>query len=394
MMRMSGLYRVLVSFCLMLAVESGAGDLVVHNGQFSLVGKKHYRAVGVNYFDAINRTINRPSDRSALLGLRLLARYEVPFVRVMFGGFWPNEFRLYQSDPKRYFEILDEFVATAEQNGIGIIASLAWNYATIPDLVAEPASAWGQPDSKTHKLLRQYVSDVVSRYHKSPAIWMWEFSNEMALYVDLPNSAQWRPKVDVSKGTRPARGDADDLKGADQAVAFAEFVKVVRALDPTTPISSGNSLPRPYAYNNAKFGKWQIDSEPQFCEMLERGNPAGFGVVSIHIYPDSKGYFGARDRDYGAVLAPVARCADSLGKPVFVGEFGVSESDASEDPAGARAAFMKLLEAILEIKAGLAAAWVFDFPYQDSSYNVTAVNKRAYQLEEIRRVNRLLRGEK
>ena len=169
-----------------------AGDLAVVNGQYVLAGKAGYRAVGVNYFDAINRSINRPGDRSALFGLSTLARYEIPFVRVMFGGYWPNELKLYQENPKRYFQILDEFVGAAEQNKIGIVASLAWNYGAIPDLVGEPASAWGQPESKTIQFFRRYVTDVVSRYRKSPTIWMWEFGNEMALYVDLPNSDQWK----------------------------------------------------------------------------------------------------------------------------------------------------------------------------------------------------------
>jgi hypothetical protein len=395
MMRLNKLtVHALVLLCLLWPWHAGAGQLTVTNGQFSLDGKSPFRAVGVNYFDAINRTLNNPGDRSALLGLRMLARYEVPFVRVMFGGFWPNELRVYLTDPARYFAVLDEFVGAAEQAQVGIVASLAWNYAAIPDLVGEPASAWGRPDSKTHQLFRRYVSEVVGRYHKSPAIWMWEFGNEMALYADLPNSDQWRPKIDVLKGTPAFRGPPDDLKGKDVMVALAEFSKTVRVVDATTPISSGNALPRPYAFNNARFAKWTADSDEQFCEMLGRDNPAGFDSVSIHIYPHYKGYFGARDRDYNAILAPVARCAKRASKPVFAGEFGVAENESHGDPEGVRGAFNKLLDSLVANDVGLAAAWVFDFSFQNSSYNITAVNQRAYQLEELRRVNRVLRAGK
>jgi hypothetical protein len=377
----------------LLTCSAWGGNLTVVNGKYVLEGSS-YRGVGVNYFDAIPRAIRSPNDRSALLGLRMLARYEVPFVRVMFGGFWPSEFELYQTDPDRYFKILDDFVSTAEQNKIGIVASLAWNYSTIPDLVGEPASAWGSTDSKTHQFFRKYVADVVGRYRASPAIWMWEYGNEMALHVDLPNSAQMRPKVDVSKGTRSMRDAADDLTGTDQRVALAEFVRSVRALDPKTPISSGNTLPRPFAYNNSKSGTWKTDTKEQFCEMLDRDNPVGYNVLSIHLYPTYKGYFGAPDRDYDAILRPLQQCATRLGKPVFAGEFGVAENQAFDDLDGARGGFNKLLGALLRNNVDLAAVWVFDFPFHEGSFNITPVNARAYQLEEIRQANRTLRGMK
>lgn len=382
---------IIASLIIMFSTAS-AGDLSIVNGQYSHKGQVGYRAIGINYFDAISRSINRPGDRSALHGMRMLARYQVPFVRVMFGGFWPNELKLYQTDPDRYFLILDEFVAIAESFGIGLIPSLAWNYAAIPDLVGEPMSAWGVADSKTHVFFRKYVSDVVTRYHKSPAIWMWEFGNEMALRVDLPNREKFRPQVDVSKGTPPTRSASDDLRGADQAVALQAFVKSVRAIDAVTPLSTGNALPRPYAYHNSKFGTWQSDNKEQFCDVLGRDNPAGYDVISVHIYPDAKGYFEARDYDHDAILAPLKNCSVQLNKPIFAGEFGVSDKELFNGIYDAKRGFDIIIDSIFRNQVGLAAVWVFDFNYQIGTYNVTATNGRSYQLEQINNINRSMRA--
>ncbi|MEF7616507.1 cellulase family glycosylhydrolase [Aquincola sp. MAHUQ-54] len=385
----------LISFLLLalFMCHSKGGDLTVKEGQYYLKDARPFRGVGVNYFDAINRSINNPQDISAIAGLAELKKHDVPFVRVMFGGFWPAELKLYETDPISYFAVLDRFVRAAEEHGIGIVASLAWNYAAIPDLVNEPMDAWGQPNSKTTAYFNRYVSAVVDRYKASPAIWMWEFGNEMALYVDLPNAKEWRPKVNVAKGTPSLRRDTDDLSGRDQSVAYSNFVSAVRKVDAKTPLSTGNALPRPYAFNNWRNRSWQADNREQFCDMLLRDNPEGFDVISVHAYPHNRGYFdrGRVGSNVEDALAAASTCAKRVRRPIFLGEFGVSDDDPAVKGRSSGEVLKGLLGTIEKEGIGLAALWVYDFPFHEATINVTATNKRAYQLDMLRQINKRLR---
>jgi len=361
------------------------------SSELPLLQARSLRGIGVNYFNAISRAINRPGDYSYRQGLQVLSDYDIPFVRVMFGAYWPSEMELYRNNPKRYFEILDDFVLAAEEQGIGIVANLAWNYPTIPDLVNEPVSAWGKKNSKTNVFFRKYVAEVVSRYRYSSSIWMWEFSNEMSLYVNLPNASEWRAPINPQKGTPAARSVRDDISHNDMLVAMSLFHDVVRTYDQKTPISSGNSLPRPYAFHNSLDGTWKKDSESQFCEILARDNPVGFDVISVHIYPSSKGYFGAAGHDSDAIVNAVSKCSKRVGKPIFVGEFGASEKDADSDPDGVSGSFRKIYGALMKNKIYFSALWVFDFQYQERTHNVTSGNSRSHFLDEIRELNRQIK---
>lgn len=364
-----------------------------HSSNLSVTSNRPLRGVGVNYFNAFSRAINRPDgDRSYRQGLKILSKHEIPFARVMIGGYWPNEMELYRSNRSRYFEILDDFVRTAEEQNVGIIANLCWNYPTIPDLVGEPVSAWGLKNSKTNSFYRQYVSDVVSRYRNSSAIWMWEFSNEMSLYVDLPNAAEWRSPTSPKQGTPKVRTKLDELTSDDMLIAMEEFRDAVRRYDFNTPLSSGNSLPRPYAFHNTLDRSWKHDTDDQFCQVLARDNPNGFDVISLHVYPTTKTRKGMAEQDYDALFRLVRKCSKQLGKQVFVGEFGVGEKDGFGRQDGVKGSFQKLSSALVENEIYLSALWVYDFSHQEGSYNVTEKNARAYQLEEVRTINRKIKS--
>ena len=184
---------------------------------------KPYRGIGVNYFDAFYRTLQDPADTTYDAGFAELARRNIPFVRFMASGFWPADYRLYQEDKAQHFALLDAVVASAKAHGVGLIPSLCWYDACIPDLVGEPRSAWGDPESKTVQFMRQYATEVVARYVDSSAIWAWELGNEWSLDADLPNADQWRPKVVPSLGTTTSRSEADDLTTDMLLVAFREY---------------------------------------------------------------------------------------------------------------------------------------------------------------------------
>lgn len=157
------------------------------------------------------RTLQDPSDKSYEDGLRKLAESQIPFVRFMACGFWPVDWGLYLRDREEYFEPMDGVVRSAERHHIGLIPSLFWNMATIPDLVAEPMDQFGNEKSQTIAFIRQYTEEVVLRYRNSPVIWGWELGNEYNLHVDLPNASECRPKIAPQLKTAPQRTAQDEL---------------------------------------------------------------------------------------------------------------------------------------------------------------------------------------
>ena len=338
---------------------------------------KPYRGIGVNYFSAFYRTLQTPGDTSYTAGFRTLQGLGIPFCRLMGGGFWPSEQRLYRDNPHEFFRRLDAVVRSAERSHVGLIPSLFWNESTVPDLVGEPVSAWADPKSRTRAYMRDYVRDVVGRYRHSPAIWGWEFGNEFNLSAALPNAAEHRPQIVPALGTPATRGLKDDVTYEDIRAAFAAFALEVRRYDPDRLISTGDGFPRESAWHNWKEKTWTADTPAQAAAMLRADNPASVDVVSVHAYGDC-----------AALLRADAARGRRWGKPLFVGEFG-----APGPPEKSKTGFQALLKAITESDIPLAALWVYDFPNQDADFNVTAANGRAYQLRAISEADVRLRTE-
>lgn len=351
-----------------------------------------YKAVGVNYFSALYRSILNPNDKSYVQGLNELAYYKVPFIRVMLGGFWPDELKLYQNNPDLYFKVVDAFVNEAEKKDIGIVASLNWNFAAAADLVGEPASYVGKKGSKTQAFIIKHAQDMVQRYGNRKGVWVWEFGNEMSLYADLPNSKLFRPKVNPAKGTPILRSPLDELTSAHAVYAYKEFAKSILEIKPNAVLSTGNALPRKYAYHNTyhknTLRQWDVDSEDEFCKILLRDNPKEYGLVSIHVYPNEKdGYFGASQMEYKKIIEVAGKCAKSSGQALFVGEFGVDTQKYQGSHEKEQIEFNQILSAIETNNAPLSALWVYDFSFQAESFNVKGGLRRAYQLEAIKRAN-------
>ena len=346
------------------AEEETPPGLTVGPGGVLLKAGRPWRGIGVNGFDLFARTLADPADTSYRDG--------IPFARFMCGGFWPAEWRLYREDRAEHFRRLDAVVAAAEEHGVGLVPSLFWNASTVPDLVGDPCSAWGDPGSATHRFMREYVREVVTRYRTSPAVWAWEFGNEYNLKADLPNAASHRPKVVPRLGTPETRTDRDDLTRAMIRTAFAAFAREVRRYDPHRPITTGNSILRPSAWHQIHEGTWGRDTPEQFAEMLLADHPNPVNLISVHCY-------GVNVERMG----PAAEAARGAGKPLFVGEFGVKGAATPES----RRALDRILAEIEEHRVPMAALWVFDFRRRADQWNVAPTNERAWQLDRIAEVN-------
>jgi hypothetical protein len=352
-------------------VPSSRAPLTVGPDATLLRDGKPYRGIGINYFDCFLRTLKDGNDMSYDEGFKTLAARGIPFVRFCATGFWPSDMKLYQTNRVEYFRRLDGVVSSAERHGVGLVPSLFWYCAAVTDLVGESMDQWGNPQSKTHAWMREYVREVVTRYRGSRAVWAWELGNEFSLQADLPNAKDHRARIVPKLGTAESRSERDDLSFAMVRVAFAEFAKAVREHDPDRPVMTGDSFLRLSAWHQEHEKKWTQDSKEQFQEMLAKANPDPVSAISLHAYEDD-------DQRLGWVME-VSR---KLGKPVFVGEFGAQGTTPEQ-----AAKFKRLLAAIDRHEVPLACLWVYDLKSQPD-FTITPDNARAWQLDAISEWNK------
>ena len=335
-----------------------------------------YRGVGVNYFDVLTRRLHSPTNQTSLDGLRKLGRMRIPFVRFA-AAFDDQDWKLFFDDRAAYFRQFDEVARTAESAEVGLIPSFFWHFMEFPDLAGEPRDQWGNPDSKTMKMMREYVGAVVDRYKDSPAIWTWEFGNEPNLAADLPNATVFRKHGGTER---------DDLKSADFVVMLREFAAEVRRHDDHRPVFTGNSHPRASSWHNSAEKSWKPASRQQTLEILRRDNPAPLDTIGIHLYADKpiKNEVAAWSDSSSNYLSTVKSLAQEMKRPVFIGEFGIASKG---DEAAERAKFEQLLTDIGDAGVDLAAVWVFDLKTQDKNWNITSDNSRAYMLKLVAEAN-------
>jgi hypothetical protein len=325
-----------------------------------------FHGIGVNYFNVFARTLADPKDTSYEEGFRQLQQRNIPFARFMCCGFWPSDMRLYQTDRAEYFRRMDRVIRSAERHHVGLIASLFWNLSTVPDLVGDTCDQWGNPHSKTRAFMHTYVREVVTRYLHSPAIWGWEFGNEYNLAADLPNAAEHRPPVAPQFGTPTTRSTRDEITHQVFRSALADFARQVRRYDHHRILISGNAFPRPSAWHQMHEHSWTMDDAAQRAQMLAEDNPDPINTICVHAY-----------EDYTRIPEAMA-VARKLGKPLFVGEFGVPGPPTTQS----RRTFSQMLQLIREQGVPQAALWVYDYGPQDD-WNVTPWNERSWQLEEV-----------
>lgn len=365
--------------------------LTVRDGELFLHGAPCH-CIGVNYFDPFLRMLGpkKAGEMDYKEGFRILEEKKIPFLRFNCGGFYPKDWKMYRENPEEYFRLLDEFVHEAEKRHLGLIPSLFWTFFTIPGLVGEPLSAWGDPDSQTHAFMRKYTAEVVGRYKDSPAIWGWEFGNEYALEADLPAAQQaglarwYQPRL----GMPDKPGPDDYLTSPMIRTAYREFAKAVRAIDPVRPVFTGDSTPRSSAATLEKTGHWGDDPPELWMKQLIRNNPDPVDTLTIHFYPfHPDAGTGLPGHPLEETLLTCIQAGRESNKPLFIGEFGPGETP---DLATRKAQFETILDLLVRNQVELSAAWVFD--YSPQPFNTFGpAGENAFMLEAISEANRKLR---
>lgn len=372
------LFLLAVSAGVLQTRADGEPGLTVSADGVLLYQGQPYRGVGVNYYNAFNRVLSNGNTLTYAQGFETLKTYGISVARFDLSGFWPKNLKLYRDNPAEYFRRLDGVVASAEQNGVGLVPCFFWTVFAVPDLMGETCNQWGVPSSLTRQFMRQFTQDVVLRYRASPAILAWEFNNEWNLELDRPDPLFRLPQVSTANGTPATRSAADALTTPIVRPAMIEFAELVRTLDATRPLSTGNGLLLPYQWHLYQgimgllppgVSPWTTDTAEQTAEILAVLNPDPYNLISMHIYENfSEAYHSA---------------SHQLKKPIFVGEFGVpGEGEA------VKAAFKDRFARVNAI-SDFSAIWVFDYQVNDTNWYVNAASPRSWVLDMITDSRRL-----
>ncbi|HSW46801.1 MAG TPA: cellulase family glycosylhydrolase [Phycisphaerae bacterium] len=370
-------------------INKTSPGLYVENGVLMKDGRP-FRGIGINYFNAFIRDLGRERDTSYREGLQVLHDRGIPFIRFALNDFWPAGWALFVHDRPEFYARLDAFVAEAERLGIGLIPSFVWQFGVVPDVAGEPIDQWGNGDSQTHVLFKQYVTGVVGRYAKSPTFWAWEFGNEFRLHIDLHDPKLGVPPTAPKLGTPATRGSRDKLQRGAVEFAQRRFARIVRTIDPDRLLVTGDSLPRRSAYHLMTRRNWERDTQAQFAAMLLRDNPDPYDTLSGHLYPQEDREFFPERASLKELLSVCQDVATASGKPFFLGEFGDTRERGLDKSAEA---IRELLDAVVSLRIPLSAVWVYDLSLQKDTYSITADNEGAWVLDAIRQANRRLQAD-
>lgn len=398
------LKKTLCFAALALAVfNASAAALSIKDGLFMKDGKPFY-GVGVNYFDGFARFV-RTGNTSYRDGLKVLADNKIPFIRISTLAFWPKDITdTYVAHPDVFHRRLNEFMDEAERNHIGVILDVFFNWTAIAALENhEPIPFMGVKGSNTLKRMQAITRDIVQKHKDHKALWAWEFGNEASSFMDLTVALGYdnTPAEMKSNGLylpsnpdfdEPVRDEADNFTPETITTAIKTFAATVRELDQTTPIMSGNNVPRENAYH-MRYASYQNrfdkDSPEEFGKILAENDTDAVDTYSMHLYPYSEGhYFGGPSTIGDIIRAAMDRSKlEGSKRPFFLGEFGADEEQLGK--AAAQEKFFVFTKEILDQKVQMSALWVYDYFFQDKNFNVTK-DLRSYQLDELKRVNELM----
>lgn len=341
-----------------------------------------FKGYGVNYINPFHRCVQDPTDTSYKRGFSVLGEKNIPFVRMWAGGFHVSDWNMYFEDKEQYFAIFDDVMASAEENNVGVIFSMFWSWYVLPDVVGEHVSAWGDANSETSKFMETYIRELYDRYKNCPSFWGWELGNEYNLAAErntlaakslLPVYQHPTTLDSIHPVSRDNTLDRIDMTLLRQIAT--NFYAAVRKVDKNRMVTNGLSLRLDPSSSTPDYGQPEREIDHEMVD-----------VVSIH-------YYGHTDNGATpSVLYAAVTDTASWGQPLFVGEFGVSESaDLNEVHDGGYAsveeAIADMVNDMVTHGVTFACAWVYDFSEQNQSFEIRSNNTRGYVLDLLSNAN-------
>jgi mannan endo-1,4-beta-mannosidase len=193
---------------------------------------------------------------------------------------------------------MDSTLATLRAHGVRVVATLGdqWGACEAAASRTQLTQTWYQSGYKAvpysadvSNSYRGWVTEIVTRYRNDPTIVAWQLMNEATAVTDAGGSCP----------------DQDIAAAALQAWA-ADMATVVKSIDPNHLLSVGTSGSSQCGTTGSRYQALYAIPGVDICESHDYTSPA----VAIS----------------DGVLFEIASCAN-LGKPIFVGEVGITGSD-------------------------------------------------------------------
>lgn len=340
------------------------------------------KLIGVNKVNLLNQYYgissglsSNPSDESLDVVKRLAEKsikdasdLGFGFMRVYVSFFSGNQVTYWKDNKTKYFAAVDEMLAALQENDMKIVPVLNFNIAQFPENSNESIyEMFINPNSESKILLAEFISDFVNRYKTHPAILFWELSNEVNLKLDMPH-------IYVSGGDDKTMSH---LSTDVWKIHMKWMCDEIRKHDLTHMISSGNTVPRPYAYNMMQNGEWSVlDDYSEFKKILYEQNKE-CDIVSIHAYkyPDNLNYqFGFQGDNYFEYITEAYAAVNEMNKLLYIGEYGDGQTltnPEKEEP-------IEVLEQIKVNQIPYSSIWVWEYlgksTYQEDSFCIDPVH--------------------
>ncbi|WP_068092281.1 cellulase family glycosylhydrolase [Novosphingobium rosa] len=320
--------------------------------------------------------------KPALDALASFGRLGMPFVRFPASAQWAGDWKVFDADPQAWWEVMDKVFAAAEHHGVKLVPVVFWHSVALAFHMGEPMQAWADPASRTRQFSHRFTQSFVERYDRSPALMMYEFTNELNAWADLPNVLQFWPKHDP---TMPERSPMpqDRLSTAQIHDFVEDFARTIRASS-RKPISMGSDFPRDNAWHLARRS-WDTDSRQNFIDNLDDLTPPAIDALSVHLYSTHYGTPHSIFPDAASALQAIVAAARRGGRLSFVGEFG---SQRLSDLQQERKIFNELLTALTHSGIDYAALWNYSATPFQPDWDVAETGPRAYQIEALMAANR------
>lgn len=299
---------------------------------------ERFRNIGLNYGGGVVRIYTQPSttaceytpsaEQDAMLDMA--AAMKVKVVRVKATPFWPAQWRYgvnggvagvaaTAANRAAHYAAMDAFVAKCRARDIGVIWTLFFRHASVPDLAGQTIRAgWLTAGSATRNYAQAVTQEIVTRYLNEEAVYGYEWSNEVNHYNDASDATRGNyPAVNTSYGSAASYSAANDMfNGGELASVLSWWYGVVRAIDPDRIVLSGNG-PGSYSQPGGTAGitspmvSWNRDQA--------RDNPTNCGT--IHWYGNHL-YGSANFRGLDSILTGVRHWQQVNGRGFVLGEFG------------------------------------------------------------------------
>lgn len=328
------------------SVRYNYGLHVEPDGTITLEGKPFW-GFGLNYFGAFchyeGGSLSFEDMKNAF---PVIAEHNIPFVRLPLGGFYPDYYDRYEQDPESIIAKMQEVLDAAAASRVGVIVSLFWWDAALPEHLGEQRASMGKADSRTVQYAKEYATTVVSRFVNHPAVWGWEIGNEYNLGADLC-STNFKDFL-WGEGTPGfpdrERNGYDYYTSDEMAVFVSEVAGAIRAVDGYRMITTGTSEMRGSAWHMHMASRrptskhmwtidWTADTKAQFEKAIGLYTPDPTDTVSFHLqfgtagaaepeYVFSVSRAGKGELSVADYFKVYAETAKSLGKGLYFGEFG------------------------------------------------------------------------